>query len=161
MLPLTVTKIQDEKELRLAREFLLKQPQFYPDFQEWIDGKCMPRIELGEYKAIVAISDGLVVGDAVYRFLGERKIELKNFRIDPAYRNRDLGHFLLEQVRAETKDADMALDVTVDNFAGVEFFVRNGFHITGKENLYQPNQAEFLMLRLGLRDNGIYSKIRN
>ena len=149
MFPLTITDIQDEKELSATRDFLLKQPQFYPKYQDWVDGKCIPRVESGEYSAVVALSDGIVIGNAIHRLLPDGRVEIKNFRIDPKYRNRDLGHFLLTQVRHDIGSSDMVLDVTVDNFSGVEFFLRNGFHIMRKEHLYQPDQAEYVMLRKG------------
>jgi len=111
-------------------------------------GKCQSRIESGRYKPIIAFSEGLVIGEAVYQFLNDTHIEIKNFRIDPKYQNRDLGHFLLKQVEHETKKANMHLDVSVDNFEGVEFFILNGFKIIKKENLYSPNNPEYLMKRV-------------
>jgi ribosomal protein S18 acetylase RimI-like enzyme len=140
-----IKHVEDGKELRLLRKFLLEQPQFYPDYREWVDGKCIARIEDGEYKNIIVLSEGLVVGDVVYRYLNDHQIEVKNFRIDPEYRRRDLGHFLLKQVEFENPEKTSTLDVTVDNFLGVQFFIRNGFNIIDKETLYKPDQFEYIM----------------
>ena len=140
-----IKQVEDMKELRLLRAFMLQQPQFYPDFREWVDGKCIPRIEENDYKNIIVLSEGIVIGDAIYRPLDKNKIELKNFRIDKEYRRRDLGHFLLKQVEFENKGKIMTLDVTVDNFLGVQFFIRNGFGIKSKEALYRPEQFEYIM----------------
>ena len=140
-----IKRVEDEKELRQLRSFMLAQPQFYPEYREWLDGKCMPRIETGEYSNIIALSDGIVIGDAVYRYLDKNKVELKNFRIDPMYRRRDLGHFLLRQVEFENKGMLITADVTVSNFLGVQFFIRNGFRIVRMEELYRQGQLEYVI----------------
>ena len=137
-------EIEDEKELISFRDFLLKQPQWYPSFKDWVDSKCVPRVERGEYKAIFAYSDG-IIGDAVYRRLTQDTIEIKNFRIDEEYRHRDLGRFLLRQVEYDNPSSNLVLDVTLDNFSGIEFFVRNGFHIISREELYKKGQYELVM----------------
>jgi ribosomal protein S18 acetylase RimI-like enzyme len=145
MFPLSITTVRDEKDLRLLNEFMLKQSQYYPGHREWVDGKCSTRIEKGKYKPIIAISDGRVVGDVVYHVLPNGTAEIKNFRIDEQYRNRDLGHFLLTQAEVESSSSRLALDVTVNNFLGVQFFIRNGFNIVGTDRLYLPTQLEYLM----------------
>jgi len=144
---LTITTIQDETDLKSAKEFMLAQKQFYPNHREWVDGKCSERIESGLYKSIIGISEGKVVGIAVYRCLPNNHSEIKNFRIDNEFKNRDLGHFLLTQAEVESKARKVTLDTTVDNFPAVQFFIRNGFNITGKENLYVPDQDEYLMTK--------------
>jgi len=142
---ITFTSVQDEKDLRLLKKFLLKQPQFYPNHKDWIDGKCVPGIENGFYNNIIALVEGIIVGETVYRFLENNEIEIKNFRIDPDYRNRDIGHFLLKQIEADYKDKKLILDVTTINFSGVEFFIRNGFKIVDAKELYKNGQLEYLM----------------
>ena len=147
MQTLTITTIQDEKDLSLLLNFMKKQPQYYPNYKDWLFGKCKERIESGRYIPIIAISKGKVIGDAIFQYLDTQNIEIKNFRIDPKYQNRDLGHFLLKQVETETKKASMNLDVSIDNFQGIEFFIQNGFKILKKENLYLPLQFEYVMKR--------------
>lgn len=148
MFPLTITTVQDEKDLSLLLSFMKDQSQHYPNYDDWIFGKCKNRIESGRYTPIIAISEGLVIGNAVYQILDGKNIEIKNFRIDPKYQNRDLGHFLLKQVETETEKRDMHLDVSVDNFEGVEFFIHNNFKIVEKGNLYSSNRSEYLMKRV-------------
>jgi ribosomal protein S18 acetylase RimI-like enzyme len=147
MFPLTVTTVQDEKDLANLMRFMEKQPQFYSGYLDWLFGKCKTRIEASTYIPIIAITEGKVIGTAVYHLVNPNNVAIKNFRIDPKYQNRDLGHFLLKQVEAETQRATMTLDVSVANFEGVEFFIHNGFKITGKEHLYSPDQDEYLMRR--------------
>jgi hypothetical protein len=145
MFPITITPIQDEKELKLLKGFILEQPQFYPKFKEWVDEKCIPRIESGIYKNLIAISKRSIIGDMIYRYLDENNIEIKNFRIDEGYSNRDLGHFLFRQLEVENPDCRLITDVTVDNFSGIQFMIRNGFNIISKENLYKPDQYEYIL----------------
>ncbi|PIU75689.1 hypothetical protein COS75_02980 [Candidatus Pacearchaeota archaeon CG06_land_8_20_14_3_00_35_12] len=142
---LLIKSVEDEKELGLLREFMLIQPQFYPKHDEWLDGKCIPRVEKGAYNNIIVLSDRTVIGDAIYHILDNSKVEIKNFRIDPEYRRRDLGHFILKQVEFLNPKRKLILDVTTDNFSGVEFFIRNSFNIVGKEQLYKEGQFEYLM----------------
>ena len=126
---------------------MLNQHQFYPaqQYHDWIFGKCSDRIESGEYKTLLAISKGSLAGECVYSLLAQGIVEIKNFRIDEEYKNRDLGHFLLRQIEVETNAKVLTLDVTVDNFSGVQFFIRNGFNIDGKKRIYDPRQFEYLM----------------
>lgn len=145
LFPLTIKEVQDEKELRLLQEFMLKQAQFYPNYDEWVYGKCTERIESGQYKPIIAIHEKIVVGDTIHQFLEEALIEIKNFRIDPEYRNVYLGSFLLKQI--EARAPKIITDVTVDNFSAVEFFLRSRFKIEKKEELYLPGQDEFVLYK--------------
>ena len=142
---LVVKTPEDEKELAALREFMLKQPQFYPRYQEWVDGVCVPGIEQEDREAIFVMSDRQVVGDVVFRQLQGQRVEIKNFRIDEQYRRRDLGHFLLNQVERVSRGGVIVLDVSVGNFPAVEFFTRNMFHIVGKSQLYVLGQEEYLM----------------
>lgn len=148
MYPLTITSPHDEKELHVLTRFMLKQPQFYPKHDKWIHNKCIPGIKASSYNAIVAItSDHEVIGNIIYKVVSQEKVELKNLRIDPLYRNRDLGHFLLSQLQYEVRGAEISTDVSVVNFPAVEFLIRNKFDIVGKEALYLPNQDEYLMVK--------------
>lgn len=149
MFPITIKAGKSAKDLAMLKRFMLQQPQFYPRFDTWVNDRCIPNIQQGNFQSIIVTSrTGRVVGNAVYTQIEGNKIKLKNFRIDPQYRNRDLGHFLLKQVAYETNYLPMVLDVTVDNYAGVEFFIRNGFNIVQKARLYLPNQDEYIMERL-------------
>ncbi len=142
---LVIRRVVDDFDLKKLREFMFGQPQLYPGYEGWVDEVCIPGIERGERRGIIAVSHGLVVGDAVWKDLGERRIELKNFRIGKGYSNRFLGRFLLEQVQAENPGKDLGLDVSVRNFEGVRFFLLNGCRIVGAEALYRQGQLEYLM----------------
>ena len=148
MFPLLIKQPKTKTDLQHLQHFILKQPQFYPRHETWVRQKCIPFLKQGEYTAFLMPSgDGKAIGDVVYTHVTKDQIKIKNFRIDPEYRNRDLGRFMLTQVYFETNKAEMVLDVTTDNFAGIEFFIRNGFHIIRKERLYIPTQDEYIMIR--------------
>ena len=144
---LQITNIQDEKDLKKLKYFMLKQPQYYPNFRNWVEEKCLPRIESEKYKTIIVISEGKIIGDAIYRKLDKLNTEIKNFRIDKNFRNRDLGHFLLNQIFFENPSTNLITDVTTDNFPAVEFFIRNGFNIVEKKQLYKKGQDELILVR--------------
>jgi ribosomal protein S18 acetylase RimI-like enzyme len=146
-----IKSIEDEKELAMLREFMLSQAQYYPEYGLWLDSKCLPRVESGEYQNLVVIADGRVIGDAIHRSLGDSRVEVKNFRIDPHYTRRDLGNFLMTQVGYLNPGKALVLDVTTGNFEGVEFFIKTGFRIKGKAQLYKPGQDEFLMEKPPIR----------
>lgn len=148
MYPIKITPAINKRQLYLLSRFMIKQPQYYPNFDKWLHKKCLPNIEKGNYKSIIILSNqSEVVGDVVYEIKDKKTVKLKNLRIDPLYRKRDLGHFLLSQVSHDTENLNMILDITVDNFAGVEFFIRNGFKIMKKAKLYLSTQDEFIMKR--------------
>lgn len=142
---------------------MLEQTQLYPNYKDWVDGKCLPRVESGQATAWIAIADSEVVGDVVYQQLDAARIEIKNLRVDPEYRNRAIGYCLLHQVEvggqqglADTSPHGLIIvaDVSTANFSGVEFFVRNGFSITGMEDLYAKGQAEYLIEKISTSMNG-------
>ncbi|MBI4450647.1 GNAT family N-acetyltransferase [Candidatus Woesearchaeota archaeon] len=104
-LDLALRTIHDERELRGLRTFLLGQALWYPDYANWVEGVCIPDLDHGYKCAIVAYSNGHVVGDVIWQPHKElpRTRELKNLRIHPGWRGRDLGHFLIRQAEEEGK----------------------------------------------------------
>jgi ribosomal protein S18 acetylase RimI-like enzyme len=148
MFPLTIKTVTTESDILALVKFIKQQPQNYPDHDKWVENKCIPKLRQNILRAFVVTSEsGEVVGNAMYQSIGENKIELKHFRIDELFQNRDLGHFLLNQVFYEAGKSDIVLDTTVDNFSAVEFFIHNKFKIKSKEKLYLPTQDEYIMVR--------------
>lgn len=86
-----------------------------------------------------------LAGDLVYRRLNEDSIELKNFRIDESYHNQYWGKVLLTQLKLIAKENKIVTDVSEQNHLALNFFLRNGFQITGKESLYKKDQKEYLL----------------
>jgi ribosomal protein S18 acetylase RimI-like enzyme len=144
---LGIRTVESKKDIDRLRAFMLQQPQFYPRYNSWVDNTCIPSIESGERQALIVVSDGKVVGDIVHRTASESPlaVEVKNFRIDPQYRDMYLGRFLLRQVERRARGGVIFLDVSVRNLAGVGFFFRNGFRAVDIKPLYQDGQDEYLM----------------
>ena len=106
MVYLAVHTVQDERDMRSFRNYLLDQGLWYPHFDRWVETVCVPDIERRWKTAILARDRrGDIVGNVVFQAHKElaRTRELKNLRIKDAWRRRDLGHFLLRQ--AEEEDA--------------------------------------------------------
>lgn len=147
MLPITFKEIEDEKELNQLKFFMIQNPEFYPKniYFPWIDEKCIPRVESGEYKTIISLSEGLVIGNLVYRYLNKNQIEIKNLRVRPEKRGRDIGHFMLTQMEKENSNFSIKTDVTIKNLSMINFLIRNGYTITSEEKLYLPYQNECIL----------------
>ena len=156
MQSLEIRKVQDKKDLRLLCGFMLMQPQSYPNYQEWLYDKLSPRLESGEAEALLAIQDREIIGDVAYQELTTPKtVEIKNLRLDPNYRRRAVGHLLLRHAELEgaamigvpPEEVEVITDVSVDNFSGVEFFVRAGYKIVDMGDLYQTGRPEYVLHR--------------
>ena len=145
MINYRVKSLEYNSELKLLEKFMLNQPQWYPNFKEWVDGKCVPRIDSGEYIPFLLFDKKDLVGDLVYRHLDNGVIELKNFRIDENYYNQYWGKVLLKQLEIIANGKEIITDVTEQNDLALDFFMRNGFKITGKESLYRQGQNEYLL----------------
>ena len=100
-----IRSIADSRELKRLRQFLISQSLWYPDYLRWVDEVCIPDINNSHKTAIVAYSKGEIVGDAIFQPHKElpRTREFKNLRINPNFRRRDLGHFLIRQMEEEQK----------------------------------------------------------
>ena len=152
---LVLRSVEDRRDLERLRGFLGREEnaQSYPDYNAWVNGVCIPGVKEGDRQAIIAVNRGIVVGDVVWRFLKGRAIEIKNFRIDQSYGNRHLGRFLLRQAEHEAfegREGRVSLDVSVNNFSGVRFFILQGFKPVGVAELYRTGQPEYLMEKLVL-----------
>jgi len=147
MLQITFKEIEDEKELKLLENFIKQNPEFYHKsfYFPWIEEKCIPRIEIGEYKTIVSFSEGIVIGNIIYRYLNNSTLEIKNLRVKKPNRGRDIGHFMLIQMERDNPKYSIKTDVTENNYAMLNFLTKNGFQIKSKENLYLPNQTELIL----------------
>ena len=137
---LNIKNIIDEKEVFNIIKFIEKQEQFYPNFYLWLNEKLKPRLMNERYKAYISVGDGNVNGCVIYDDKVDQ-IDIKNFRIDEKYQNRNLGRFLLKQLELFNKP--LVSDITVGNFKAVKFFIRNGFDIVSMDELYQKGQLEY------------------
>jgi len=151
MLDLEIRAIADMRDLKQLRVFLLSQALWYPNYEHWVDDVCIPDVDHGHKTAIVAYSDGKVVGDAVFQPHKElpRTREFKNMRINPDFRRRDLGHFLLRQVEEENKGTfdRIVLDVDARQRTVVQFFQFCGYQPIMQMPLYSQHNLDIIMAK--------------
>src|SRR3990167_1625745 len=101
VLDLLVRAVTDERELKKLRGFLLSQALWYPDYERWVEQVCLPDIQTQWKTAFVAYSNGHVVGDIIFqphKQLPQTR-EIKNIRIHPRWRRKDLAHFFLKKIK--------------------------------------------------------------
>lgn len=145
---LTIREISDEKDLRKLRYFLLGQALWYPNYERWIEDVCIPDIENNWKTAILGYSNGHVVGDAIFQKHKQlpRTREIKNLRINPEYRRRDLAHFLIRQVEEENKEQfdRIIVDTDARNKTVVRFLNFCGYNPIMQMPLYSENNLDII-----------------
>ncbi|MDD1475229.1 hypothetical protein MEO41_28775, partial [Dolichospermum sp. ST_sed4] len=75
----TFGTIGDTAELNHTMDFILKQELAYPKYDKWVD-KTRNEIELGIKTALIALSEGRIVGDLIFQSHKTLKgaVEIKN-----------------------------------------------------------------------------------
>lgn len=141
--------VSSVKELNSLRDFLLPLPLEYPEYEKWVIQTCIPEIELGYKQAILAFSNGYLIGDAIHQPHKQlpNTTEFKNLRIHPRYRRRDIGHFLLRQVEEESKAKRIILDVDSKQTAIICFLEFCGYRKIAGVNLYSPKSLDYVMIK--------------
>ena len=76
--------LEDEKEIKKLRKFILEQSFNYPNYEDWVE-RAVAQIDLGYKKTILSFSDEVLVGDLIFQSHKTlpRVMELKNMRIHP------------------------------------------------------------------------------
>lgn len=147
-LDLTIKAISDERELIGLRNFLLGQALWYPNYEQWVEDVCIPDIENNWKTAIVAYSNKHVVGDAIFQKHKQlpRTREIKNLRINPEFRGRDLAHFLIRQVEEENNGSfdRIILDTDIKNISIVQFLSFCGYNPIMKMPLYSEHNIDMI-----------------
>ncbi len=140
-----VKTLDSVNELKTLRESMLRQRQWYPNFDSWVDEKCIPRIESGDYIPFLFSSSTVLNGALIYRWLEENEVEIKYLRIDKKYHNQYWGKVLLRQLELATGNVEFITDVTKKNEPALNFFLRYGFKIISEEQLYKEGQTECIL----------------
>ena len=147
-LNLTIREVSDEKELGGLRNFLLGQALWYSNYERWVEEVCIPDIENNWKTAIVAYSNNYVVGDAIFQKHKQlpRTREIKNLRINPEYRRKDLAHFLIRHVEEENKELfdRIILDTDTKNTGIVRFLIFCGYRPIMQLPLYSDNNLDVI-----------------
>lgn len=92
------TFLEDEKEIRKLKKFLLEQSFNYPHYEDWVE-RAISEVLSGYKKTILAFSDDILIGDLIFQPHKNllRVMELKNMRIHPEFKRRYFGFFMLRQ----------------------------------------------------------------
>lgn len=99
----TSTRLADAA---LAKGMLDNLESFYPNFNDWYINTCMPGIMVGKDKLLVAREHGQIIGVALGKLEGEKK--LRCVRVLPAYQQRGIGLHLIDKMLREL-DCDKPL----------------------------------------------------
>lgn len=113
----------------------------YPDFSEWMD-RTHAQLKTEEKRAILAISQGNVVGAIVYQRHKKvpQTLEIKNITVRPDQRGRHVASFLLRNAEIEGardfRTVSTMVDAKASNLPIRYFLTRNGYKASVIEDLY-------------------------
>ena len=119
-----IRTVDSTKDIKQLINFLVRQDLGYPRYEEWVQ-KVEYEIDIGYKIGIAAFSNGHIIGDLVYQphkeLHGVR--EIKNLRIDPNFKRRDLAHFMLRQAEVEdfNEYESIITDVREDREEAINF----------------------------------------
>ncbi len=136
------------KELSGLVDFLIKAPLGYPDYEDWV-ARARTEIELGYKHAILAFSDGRLVGDLIYQehkqLPGMR--EVKNIRVHPKLRHRYFALFMLRQAEAEGSFDAIICDSRSDNVRARTMLLLAGYSPLGERFLYDSHNVDTIYIK--------------
>lgn len=153
------TFLEDEKEIRKLKKFLLEQSFNYPHYEDWVE-RAISEVLSGYKKTILAFSDNILIGDLIFQPHKNllRVMELKNMRIHPEFKRRYFGFFMLRQAEAESKDYDAIIcDTRSDRLDVLNMLKLCGYRELSRASLYDSNIEDVIMLK-NLNNKGLFSK---
>jgi len=168
---------ESKKEIDGVVSFILTQPLGYPNFEDWVE-RSRQELLYGNKRAIVAFSDGFLVGDAIFQphkgTFGDSKqndlpsfgfTELKNVRVHPKLRKRYFGAFMIRQVEAESQNENMGgviVDTRSDRRDIISMLRQSGYKEIARAPLYDESAEDVIFVkRWEMNDEGFYVSERN
>ena len=147
----------ERKDTDRVRKFILSQNLGYPKYDTW-GNKAVGQVVSGEKQAILAYSDGYLVGDVIFQEHRQldRFIEIKNMRVHPDLRMRDFGRFMEKQVERYAVSLGynaLICDIREDKPEIVCFFVGIGFIPVATLSLYEEDKKDVTLVKF-LRNLG-------
>jgi hypothetical protein len=142
-------QIDSETDIRRLVEFMAKYPLDYPGYDAWLQ-RAESELDAGYKQAILAFSEGTLVGNIVYQRHKQLPgtLEIKNLRVAAGKQRRDFGHFMLRQVQVEANRGDYGLilcdarESQTDVLALLGF---SGFIEIARAALYDSNERDVIM----------------
>jgi hypothetical protein len=139
--------LEDEKELRQLKKFLVEQSFNYPNYEDWVE-RTIPEIDCGYKKTILAFSDDILIGDLIFQphKTLPRILELKNMRIHQDLKRRYFGFFMLRQAEAESKNYDAIIcDTRSDRLDVLNLMKLSGYIEISRIPLYDSNVEDVVL----------------
>ncbi len=143
--------LDDEKELKKLRNHLAAQPLDYLRYFDWIE-RTMDELGCGYKKAILAFSDGVIVGDGIFQPHKTLHgiIEFKNMRIHPSLQKRYFGFFIVRQIEAESRENNynaIICDARSDRLDVLNLMKLCGYREIARKPLYDGNTEDVVLLK--------------
>jgi ribosomal protein S18 acetylase RimI-like enzyme len=152
----------DVKQLKGLISFLAKQDLNYPRYDDWVQ-KTEYELDSGYKKAILAFSEGKLVGNLIYQKHKEipEFLELKNLRIHPDFRMRDFGRFMLKQAEVENSGKYDAIicDCHSEQSEIIRFLQSCNYIPIKSIPLYDKNTLEVVLTKFMKKDNLLLPKV--
>ncbi|MEK6858263.1 MAG: GNAT family N-acetyltransferase [Nanoarchaeota archaeon] len=146
-----IKTLGDQRDLGLLLRFLESQPLKYPNYRDWVYNVCKAELDAGYKSAYVAWNDGKIVGDLIFQPHKNlpRTVELKNVRISPDFRRRDLGHFLIKQVEADSRGTfeQMIVDADAEQKDIHHLLTFSGFQLLFEQHLYSGSNLDYVFVK--------------
>ena len=151
----------DEKDILKVVGFLEKQPFDYPRYMDWV---CRAKEELlaGYKKAILAFSDGVLVGDFIYQQHKDfpSVIEFKNARVHEKLRRRFFLSFMIRQAEVEAGGNAIICDTHSDNYPVIGLLKSLGYQELLRAPIYDENSEEIIFGKTFGKEKGIFVPIK-
>ncbi len=147
----TFTQLQDLSEVRDLVDYVRLQGLGYPRYDEWVQ-RTESELIAGNKRAILAVSEGRVVGNLIYQ---QHKglsslLEIKNLRVSAPFKGRNFGSFMLRQLEAEAKESYAGIigDVRADQPSVLKFMICSGYIPVVKIPLYDANMDDITVMKI-------------
>lgn len=152
-----------------VRKFVLSQNLGYPRYDEW-GHRAVCQLVGGEKQAVLAYSDGFLVGDAIFQEHRQLNgfVEIKNLRIHPALRMREFGRFMTKQVERYASSSGynaLICDVRENKPEIARFLMGIGFIPVATLNLYDDGKRDVTLVKFfgkfGEEQQGLIKKVED
>jgi len=141
--------VEDEKEVRKLKLFLLSQPFNYLDYEDWVE-KAISEIDFGYKKTILAFNENILVGDLIFQPHKTllKTMEIKNIRVHPDFKRRYFSSFMLRQVEIESGGyKGIIVDTRSDRLEVLNLFHNSGYKEIARTSLYEPNIEDVILFK--------------
>jgi ribosomal protein S18 acetylase RimI-like enzyme len=153
-------RLLDDREINRLKELLL--PPFgdeYPGYDKWLDRaiedcKKVPpeRNSFGIFKedGVSGSNPNRLIGAAILKMTASENAELKSLFIEEEFRKRTYGGRLYRLIEDHCKKRGISKIVTFvpdseEGLKALNFLTRHGYKITGREELYNKGEYQYLM----------------